>query len=308
MRLRESVIQKARGQTVIAYLNHLGITGKFSNGRWVCCSPLREETTASFSVTPDKNVWYDFGLGVGGDLINLVERLNGYSFKEAVCHLAGVNLEDAVENSVKPSVSREKETTTTVPPDTGQSKSGRRTVEKFFKAIKLPFYPEIEAFPLSYKGGNYIGIPVTNPASRLGIECRGFAITDQGFTPVERRMTLGRKLPWIFLRDPERYLVTESFTDSLAGEVILGDSTMSLLALNGVGNVKLLPQYIRNCNVWLALDNDGPKNGHIGQVMQMEAEKLLLNEGCRVSHVTQHIAAGVKDLYRLLKKEIAQTK
>jgi hypothetical protein len=60
--------------------------------------------------------------------------------------------------------------------------------------------------------------------------------------------------------------------------------------------------------VLLAMDNDGPENGYIGQQMQSEAERILLDRGCRVSHVTSHIIAGVKDLYRLLQKETAQTK
>lgn len=305
--IREKYIRRARERSIVAYLNHLGIDGRIHNGRWMCRSPLREEKTASFSISLSKNVWHDFGLGVGGDLIDLVMRLKGLSFRETICHLVDVDLEEASEESLPKGSARGKETTTSVPPDQGQSKSGRKTVEKYFKAAKLPFYPEIEAFPMSYKGCNYIGFPVETPATRLGIECRGFTFAETGIVPVDRRITLGRKLPWLFRRDPERYLVAESITDALAGEVILSDTTMSLLALNGVGNVKLLPDYIHRCNVWLAMDNDGPDNGRIGQKMQAEAEKLLLDKGCRVSHVTHHVVAGVKDLYRLLKKE-SQTK
>jgi hypothetical protein len=35
-------------------------------------SPLREEKNASFKIHHQKNVWYDFGLGIGGDGIDLV--------------------------------------------------------------------------------------------------------------------------------------------------------------------------------------------------------------------------------------------
>ena len=38
-------------------------------------SPLREERTPSFSVRYDKGLWYDFGLGEGGTLLQLVMRL-----------------------------------------------------------------------------------------------------------------------------------------------------------------------------------------------------------------------------------------
>lgn len=304
-KIPERMLQDARNRSVAGYMQQqIGDPGRFYNRQWWFCSPLRQETTASFSVNPEKNVWFDYGLGVGGDLIALVEKLHGFDFKEAVSHLAGIRLEDINFEPEFSSPQKKGEPATVVPPDCGQAVKGRMTVEKFFKAIALPYYPEIGAFPLTYKGGNYIGFPVEDPKSRLGIECRGFVING-GVKPVHKRMTLGRKLPWVFRheRDPKVTLVTESITDALAGEVVLGNATMSLLALNGVQNVKLLPEYCKTGHVLLAMDNDGDGNGHIGQKMQQEAEKLLLGNGCKVSLVTHHIVAGVKDLHRLLLRE-----
>lgn len=40
------------------------------------CSPLRPENSPSFAVNIKENLWYDFGSGIGGNLINLVERLH----------------------------------------------------------------------------------------------------------------------------------------------------------------------------------------------------------------------------------------
>lgn len=42
---------------------------------WWYLSPLRDERTASFKVDVNKNVWYDFGLGTGGNLRTLVKLL-----------------------------------------------------------------------------------------------------------------------------------------------------------------------------------------------------------------------------------------
>ena len=42
---------------------------------WWYLSPLRDEHTASFKVDVSKNVWYDFGLGKGGNLRTLVRIL-----------------------------------------------------------------------------------------------------------------------------------------------------------------------------------------------------------------------------------------
>lgn len=46
-------------------------------------SPLRSETQASFNVSLNKNLWYDFGLGEGGNVIDLVMAIQKCSLKEA---------------------------------------------------------------------------------------------------------------------------------------------------------------------------------------------------------------------------------
>ena len=38
-------------------------------------SPFREEKEPSFKVNPDRNLWYDFGLGKGGNIIALAQEL-----------------------------------------------------------------------------------------------------------------------------------------------------------------------------------------------------------------------------------------
>jgi DNA primase len=47
-------------------------------------SPMRQETTPSFKVNIDKNVWFDFGTGEGGDLITFVMKLNNVKYREAL--------------------------------------------------------------------------------------------------------------------------------------------------------------------------------------------------------------------------------
>ena len=50
-------------------------------------SPLRKERTPSFSVRYDKGLWYDFVLGEGGTLLQLVMRLEGCGMAEAIRRL-----------------------------------------------------------------------------------------------------------------------------------------------------------------------------------------------------------------------------
>ena len=55
-------------------------------------SPLRSEAQASFSVCLHKNLWYDFGAGQGGSVIDLIMALKGYSIYQAAQFL----LEDTI--------------------------------------------------------------------------------------------------------------------------------------------------------------------------------------------------------------------
>ena len=52
-------------------------------------SPLRSETAASFKVDYRKNLWYDFGSGEGGTMVDLVMKMNRCNFHEAMNILEG---------------------------------------------------------------------------------------------------------------------------------------------------------------------------------------------------------------------------
>ena len=51
-------------------------------------SPFRSETKPSFSVAPDKNMWYDFGSGQGGNAVQFLIEYEKISFSEAIRSLA----------------------------------------------------------------------------------------------------------------------------------------------------------------------------------------------------------------------------
>ena len=58
-------------------------------GRLVGLCPFHEERTPSFSVAPDKGVYFCFGCGAKGDGIRFVEEVEGANFAEAIEALAG---------------------------------------------------------------------------------------------------------------------------------------------------------------------------------------------------------------------------
>ncbi len=55
---------------------------------YVGLCPFHNEKTASFSVSPEKQIYYCFGCGAGGNVISFIMKIEGLSFPEAVKFLA----------------------------------------------------------------------------------------------------------------------------------------------------------------------------------------------------------------------------
>jgi DNA primase len=51
-------------------------------------SPFRDEKTASFIVSPSKQIWKDFSTGKGGNAITFLMEVEGFSYPEALRHAA----------------------------------------------------------------------------------------------------------------------------------------------------------------------------------------------------------------------------
>lgn len=64
--------------SLVEFLNRLGYqpTGRDSKGLWFY-APYRSERKPSFHVNPNKNVWFDFGIGEGGDIFTLAGAMSG---------------------------------------------------------------------------------------------------------------------------------------------------------------------------------------------------------------------------------------
>ncbi len=77
-----SIIQ-ARQIDLVDYLAQLGHhPSKVRRNDYWYLSPLREEHTASFKIDRAKNLWYDHGIGLGGDFIDFGMRFHRISFSE----------------------------------------------------------------------------------------------------------------------------------------------------------------------------------------------------------------------------------
>lgn len=83
-------IQQIKQISIRDYLALRGIEPKQQNTRYgLYLSPLRKEHSPSFKVDYTQNLWYDFGLGEGGSIIDLVMRLERCDFTQAVRLLDG---------------------------------------------------------------------------------------------------------------------------------------------------------------------------------------------------------------------------
>ena len=83
-----SNIQQIKQISIRAYLAEQGLHPVKDNPRYgLYLSPLREEHSPSFKVDYMQNLWYDFGLGTGGSIIDLIMRLEQCNAGEAMRRL-----------------------------------------------------------------------------------------------------------------------------------------------------------------------------------------------------------------------------
>ena len=89
MKTKRMNCETARSICIVKTLAKLGHfpSHKSEKEAWFL-SPLRSETQASFKVSIELNRWYDFGIGKGGNVIDLVCLISGCSVGEALDYLS----------------------------------------------------------------------------------------------------------------------------------------------------------------------------------------------------------------------------
>ena len=84
--------QEAKKIPIVEFLNSKGYSPiRTRNNDCFYLSPLRDELTASFKVNIKMNVWFDYGLGIGGTLLDLGLLMYGCSLEELLEKLAEGN-------------------------------------------------------------------------------------------------------------------------------------------------------------------------------------------------------------------------
>jgi len=205
-------------------------------------SPLRSETQASFSVSLTKNLWYDYGLGKGGNIIDLIMAINNCSAYEAVrC------LQENIQFSFCPEkISREKNSVQLK----RVSVLKHPALIEYLDSRKIPlevaelFCQEVW-FSLNKK--TYFSIGLRNDAG-------GYELRNKFFKCSTSPKTISS-----FIRGFARLVITEGMFDFLSLKVLDDElfSSSDIVVLNSLGNIGLIPEEWNSYSeIYLLLDND----------------------------------------------------
>ncbi len=85
---RETAREEIRERTDIVSLVSEYVTLKKVGRNFVGLCPFHADNNPSFSVNPEKRIWYCFGCHEGGDVFSFIQKIEGLSFPEAAERLA----------------------------------------------------------------------------------------------------------------------------------------------------------------------------------------------------------------------------
>ncbi|MGA9174330.1 MAG: DNA primase [Thermoactinomyces sp.] len=101
-RIPDEVIDQVRQQLDIVDLVQQYVQLKKSGRNYFGLCPFHSEKSPSFSVSPDKQIFYCFGCGAGGDSIKFIMEIEQLTFVEAIMHLADQAGIDIPETTIAP--------------------------------------------------------------------------------------------------------------------------------------------------------------------------------------------------------------
>lgn len=250
---------QANELNIVDYLSKSGIQPATVKGRnlWYN-SPLRNEKTPSFKVDPDKNVFYDYGAGTGGRLVDLVCQLHRVGVTGALLILSGADITPQF-------LSFPKQKGETLPEPTIEVKHVQRLQNK-----ALIQYIETRGIPgaIATRYTEEVYYAITN--SGTGETKKYFALAfrnDKGGFELRNKYFKGGNSPKAITTIPgnlQKVNVFEGFIDFLSALVYYRQPspTNTTIVLNSVSHLKqlndLLPNFIQ-INLYLDRDQAGQK-------------------------------------------------
>lgn len=105
-RIPEEKISEIRAAANILDVVSERVLLKKAGKNWTGLCPFHSEKTPSFTVSPDKQIYYCFGCGAGGNVISFLMKVEGLSFPESLRALASKYGVDIPEKELAPEQKR----------------------------------------------------------------------------------------------------------------------------------------------------------------------------------------------------------
>ncbi|MFR9542468.1 MAG: toprim domain-containing protein [Rikenellaceae bacterium] len=277
--------------SIKGYLANRGVAPKSERGgAGFYLSPLRTENTPSFKVDYSKNLWYDFGIGEGGSIVDLVMKMESCILSEAFRRLEGQDLSSSrwsqpsaasVQTTHIPSTPK----TEIISTDIIKNRHLIAYLEK--RAINLDIAQKYcREVHYRQNGKQYFAIGFQSDGG--GWELRN-AYYKGGNSP---------KAPTTIDNGSDTCLLFEGFMDMLAYLTLkdVKEPPINIAVLNSVSNLKKLSDFLsRHRTIHCFLDND-----EAGRKALTEVQKL-----CTEVIDQSPIYAGHKDMndYLIAKKQ-----
>ena len=232
--------------------DYLGLTEEKEKDFFIQ-SPFRAEKTPSFKINPKLNTWYDFGIGEGGTILDLIMKLENKDTKEAVKRLRELAGDTTTSNNNFSFFPQQ---------NTFNNKSNNKVIDykikplnnkaliKYLNDRKIDCRASKQHLKeIYYKVGdkNYFGLAFENNSKGYEIRNKYFkgAVGTKDITTIA-----GQK-------KKDEVVVFEGFMDFLSYLTIKPNSDKDFIILNSVALVDKSIEAIKKYdNISLALDND----------------------------------------------------
>lgn len=238
---------QAKRISIVDFLQNLNyksvkVTG---NDHWFL-SPFRKEKTPSFKVNQKLNLWYDHGLGKGGDLIDLGCLLFNCTTKDLLTRLAGEQLGFSFQQQQEPQ----------------KKKEPGIVIERtsFLQDPALISYLQSRSIPKSIAGLFCVEISYRTGDNRF--KAIGFKNSNGGYELRSPRFK-GSSSPkgYTYIENScEVISVFEGFTDFLSGLVLKNELSLSATNFMVLNSLSLFeqarPVMEKHKEIHLYLDDD----------------------------------------------------
>lgn len=275
-------LQSIKEISIADYLHARGIQPVKQYGSYALYNtPYREDYNASLKVDFARNLWYDFGLGKGGSIIDLVMLLQGCDAHKAMSLLAGNNLSfhsatppkekvAALSPSVRDILGISEE----LPPHLQHYLQEERKIDLSLAKLYL------RSVCYEVGGRTYTAIGFSNQSG--GYELRDDKTFKGAIAPKDISVIAGEA-------NNVPHCIFEGFMDFLSYLTMKGKEIAPCLALNSVSNIHRAVAFLREhriAHVRAFLDND-----EAGR----QALQVLQSAGMSVEDMSRHYG-GYKDL------------